>query len=130
MAQVTITINSREYAVACDDGEEAHIIRLSRILDEKARLLNAGGAHINENMLLAMVGLLVADELSEARKNQTAAIPAVQPQAAAPVSAQAVQQAVEQAVKADLEKLDQELAQSICDVSETIKTLANAIESL
>ncbi len=126
MAQVTITINSREYAVACDDGEEAHIIRLSRILDEKARLLNAGGAHINENMLLAMVGLLVADELSEARKNQTAATPAVQPQPVAAAPAPAPMQTF----KEDLDKLDQELAQSICDVGETIKTLANAIESL
>ena len=37
MAQVTITINSREYAVACEDGQEVHIIQLSRMLDEKAK---------------------------------------------------------------------------------------------
>ena len=65
MAQVTITINSREYAVACEDGQEVRIIQLSRILDEKARLLTQGGGQVNENMLLAMVGLLLADELTE-----------------------------------------------------------------
>ena len=69
MAQVTITINAREYAVACEDGQEVRILQLARILDEKARLLTQGGGQINENMLLAMVGLLLADELSEIKKN-------------------------------------------------------------
>ena len=68
MAQVTITINSREYAVACEDGQEVRILQLARIMDEKAKLLTQSGGQINENMLLAMVGLLLADELSELRK--------------------------------------------------------------
>ena len=38
MAQVTITINAREYAIACEDGQEFRIMQLARILDEKARL--------------------------------------------------------------------------------------------
>ena len=59
MAQVTITINSREYAVACEDGQEVRILQLARMLDE--------------NMLLAMVGLLLADELTELRKGNPAA---------------------------------------------------------
>lgn len=69
MAQVTITINAREYAVACEDGQEVRILQLARILDEKARLLTQGGGQVNENMLLAMVGLLLADELTEIKKN-------------------------------------------------------------
>ena len=82
MAQVTITINSREYAVACEDGQEIRIMQLARILDEKARLLTQGGGQVNENMLLAMVGLLLADELTELKKNngiplQTPSQPAI-----------------------------------------------------
>ena len=65
MGQVTITIDKREYAIKCGDGEEAHIIKLSRILDEKAKLLNQSVGLINENMMLAMVGLLLADELED-----------------------------------------------------------------
>ena len=34
MAQVTITINSREYAVACEDGQEVRILQLARMLDK------------------------------------------------------------------------------------------------
>ena len=68
MAQITITINSREYAIACEDGQELHIMQLSRMLDEKAKLLGEGANQISEGMLLAMVGLLLADELSELKK--------------------------------------------------------------
>ncbi len=69
MAQVTITINSREYAVSCEDGQEVRILQLARILDEKAKMLTQGSGQINECMMLAMVGLLVADELSEIKKS-------------------------------------------------------------
>lgn len=69
MAQVTVTINSREYAVACGDGQELRIIQLANILDEKAKALTGGSQQVNENMLLAMVGLVLADELSELKKS-------------------------------------------------------------
>ena len=72
MGQVTITIDKREYAIKCGDGEEAHIIKLSRILDEKARLLNQSVGLINENMMLAMVGLLLADELEDLKAGKGA----------------------------------------------------------
>ena len=42
MAQVTITINSREYAVACEDGQEVRIMQLARMLDDKAKLITQG----------------------------------------------------------------------------------------
>ena len=72
MAQVTIQINGREYAIACGSGEEAHIIELAHILDSKAKLLTQNGIQINENQLLAMVGLLVADEMQEAKSTNPA----------------------------------------------------------
>ena len=71
MAQVTITINSREYAVACEDGQELRIIQLANVLDEKAKALTEGSQQVNECMLLAMVGLVLADELSELKKGAT-----------------------------------------------------------
>ena len=65
MAQVTITINSREYAVACEDGQEVRILQLARMLDEKAKMLTQASGQVNENMLLA--------ELTELRKGNPAA---------------------------------------------------------
>ena len=62
MAQITITINSREYPIACEDGQELRIMQLANVLDEKAKLLAGDGSQISESLLLAMVGLLLADE--------------------------------------------------------------------
>jgi cell division protein ZapA len=66
MAQVTITIRGRQYQIACDDGQEAHLTRLGRYLDERAADLMASTGSISEPLLLVMVGLVVADELSDA----------------------------------------------------------------
>ena len=67
MGQVTITIDKREYAISCEDGQEAHILQLSKILDERARQLTGGSRGINENMVLALLALTLADELQDVK---------------------------------------------------------------
>ena len=146
MAQITITINSREYAVACDNGQEAYTMSLARMLDEKARMLTAGGGHINENMLLAMVGLLMADELSETKKKLAAGTPepivqTVEKIVEKPVEkivekviekpvVQTVEKIVEKTVEPDYSVLDNELSAIVENLSIEIKTLANQVENL
>jgi len=103
MAQVTIQINSREYAVACGAGEEAHIIELSKILNEKAKLLTQSGMQINENQLLAMVGLLVADELQEAKQTNPAS--EVKTQVVEKIVEVPVEKIVEKTVEVPVEKI-------------------------
>lgn len=66
MGQITITIDKREYAITCEDGQEAHIMKLSRVLDERAKMISVSAGLINENMKLALVGLTLADELQDA----------------------------------------------------------------
>lgn len=118
MSQVTITINSREYAVACENGQETSIIKLSRILDEKAKLLTQGNQQVNENMLLAMVGLLLADELTELKKSiETGSSPA----------ATTIIQGYNDE---DISTLDATLSAQIQGLTEQIKTLANQIKML
>lgn len=123
MAQVTITINSREYAIACDDGQERHIMNLARMLDDKAKMLTAGGGHINENMLLAMVGLLMADELSELRKQNAG-------QSQAPQQVQTIEKVVEKIVEPDLSAVDAEIADALQKVVTRISDLAQEIAAL
>ena len=109
MSTVTISINSREYAISCEDGQERRILQLSRILDEKAQMLTQGASQISENMLLAMVALLLADELSEAQKGEN-------PQPSFDSS--------------KLVALDTEIAGTIKNLNEQLKTLAKQIEVL
>lgn len=64
MGQVSITIRGRQYQIACDDGQEAHLARLGRYLDQRAEQLTAAGS-VSDALLLVMVGLVVADELTD-----------------------------------------------------------------
>ncbi|MEE9480685.1 MAG: cell division protein ZapA [Kiloniellales bacterium] len=66
MAEVTVTINGREYQVACDDGQEEHLQKLSRFVDKKMGDLAGSLGQIGDARLLVMASLLVADELSDA----------------------------------------------------------------
>ena len=67
MAQVSLKIGGRTYDVACRDGEEARLIKLAEIVDEKAeKVRNAIGA-AGEPRQLLLAAILLADELAEAR---------------------------------------------------------------
>ncbi|PCI37394.1 MAG: cell division protein ZapA [Rhodospirillaceae bacterium] len=71
MAQVSITVNANTYNVSCADGEEQHIKDLAQVLDSKVAELVGAIGQAGESRLLAMAGLLMADDLAEA-KNQPA----------------------------------------------------------
>ncbi len=66
MAQVTISLNGREYTVGCGAGEEARIRELARGVDARMRKFGSQAGQIGEARLLVMMLLTMADELSEA----------------------------------------------------------------
>ena len=68
MSVVTLKIAGYSYKIACQDGQENHILELSEYLNEKATKLTSSIGYIPENQLLAMVSVLVAQELFSARK--------------------------------------------------------------
>lgn len=106
MGQIVITIDKREYAITCDDGQEGHIMQLSRVLDGKAKQLAGSLGPVNENMMLAMVGLLLADELQDMQKG-----------------CGVVSQEL-------LQKQDAEVAQTIDSESEKIRKLIKEVKPL
>lgn len=66
MSQISITINGRDYSIVCDDGQEQHLSRLAEYLDKRVAELVDSVGQIGDARLLLMVGLLIADELSDA----------------------------------------------------------------
>lgn len=66
MPSVTVAINGRDYTIACDEGQEPQLKRLGAYIDKRSRELVASVGQVSESMLLVMVALLVADELSDA----------------------------------------------------------------
>lgn len=122
MAQVTITINSREYGIACDDGQEARILKLAAVLDQKARQLTAGGGQINENMLLAMSGLLLADDLLEARQKNPAPVPE-------PV-VKTVEKIIEKPIEPDYHEIDLRLSELLNNIASQIEEFSKAVKEM
>lgn len=66
MARVTVTINGRHYQIACDDGQENHLLRLAEYVDKRVAQLVAAVGQAGDAQLLVMASLLVADELMDA----------------------------------------------------------------
>ena len=75
MAKVSITINNETYDIACADGEEQHILNLAGAVDAKVGELVAAIGQAGEARLLAMAGLLMADELAELKAGGPAEAP-------------------------------------------------------
>ncbi len=72
MGQVAVTINGRSYEVACDDGQEDHLVRLASYIDKKMAELVTSVGQIGDTRLLVMSALLLADDLSEAYRELAA----------------------------------------------------------
>jgi cell division protein ZapA len=68
MSHVSVTINGRQYRMACEDGQENHLMRLARDLDQRIEQLRARFGEIGDMRLTVMAALTVADELVEAGK--------------------------------------------------------------
>ncbi|MEM1386925.1 MAG: cell division protein ZapA [Pseudomonadota bacterium] len=62
MPEVTITIGGRNYAVACQEGEEQYLLSAARLLDLEAAALGTQASALPEPRLLLMAGLMLADK--------------------------------------------------------------------
>ena len=68
MAQVTVTIDGKAYRMACDEGQEDHLIGLAEQFDRYVGHLKASFGEIGDQRLTVMAGIMVTDELSELQK--------------------------------------------------------------
>lgn len=65
MSQVSVTINGRQFRMACEDGQEGHLMMLARGLDERIEELRSKHGEIGDTRLTIMAALTLADELAE-----------------------------------------------------------------
>jgi cell division protein ZapA len=124
MPQVSVTINGRQFRLACEDGEEEHLTHLAQELDSRIVQLRARFGEIGDTRLTVMAALALADELSEVKEKLQRLEPELAKlQEASVVSAdrvQATQAAVVAALNAAaerIERLTRRLNQSLVDAS-------------
>ncbi len=96
MGQVAITINGRNYEIACDDGGEERLSRWGWYVDERTAVLVEGVGNVGDVRLMVMASLMVTDKLfdtiaeveklrAEAAQNKQSAPPAKADDSLAPL---------------------------------------------
>ena len=70
MAQVDVAINGKSYKIACDDGQEDHLLELASNVDQRIQELVSSVGQVGDARLLVMACLLISDELSEIPRNE------------------------------------------------------------
>lgn len=73
MAHVSVTINGRSFRMACDDGQEDHLLRLAAEVNGKVDQLKGAFGEIGDTRLTVMAAITVADELADTRRRLKAA---------------------------------------------------------
>jgi cell division protein ZapA len=68
MAQVTVTIDGKAYRMACDEGQEEHLISLASRFDRYVMHLKDSFGEIGDQRLTVMAGIMVMDALNELQK--------------------------------------------------------------
>jgi cell division protein ZapA len=66
MNHVNVTINGRQYRMACEDGQEARLLNLAESLEARIRSLRGKFGEIGDARLTVMAALTVCDELQDA----------------------------------------------------------------
>ena len=63
MGRVTVDLNGKSYVLGCEDGGEAHLLKLAERIDEKLRQVPADGGAPGEARQILIAALMLADDL-------------------------------------------------------------------
>lgn len=68
MGKLNVEVYGREYALACDDGQEAHLGKLVQTVNDRIRTLSQQMGRGPENLMLIYTSLMLADEMLDAQR--------------------------------------------------------------
>ncbi|WP_029581727.1 cell division protein ZapA [Bradyrhizobium sp. URHD0069] len=66
MNHINVTINGRQYRMACEEGQEARLLKLAENLESRIQNLRGKFGEIGDARLTVMAALTVCDELLDA----------------------------------------------------------------
>jgi cell division protein ZapA len=110
MNHINVTINGRQYRMACEEGQEMRLLRLAENLEARVEQLRGRFGEIGDARLTVMAALTVCDELQDASQRiraleaELATLRDVR--AAAVDRAKATQAAVANALNAAAERIE------------------------
>jgi cell division protein ZapA len=68
MNHINVTINGRQYRMACEEGQEVLLLKLAESLESRIQSLRGKFGEIGDARLTVMAALTVCDELLEAEQ--------------------------------------------------------------
>lgn len=117
MPEVNVEINGRKYRMACEEGQQKHLIGLAGRFNSQVEALKGAVGEIGDNRLTVMAGIAVVDELSEAEKR----IKALEQEVLVLTRAG-------QEVAAEIEMLEAKFAAKLSDASSALENAAAALD--
>ncbi len=118
MPSVNVTINGKSYRMACDEGQEDHLLGLAEQLNKLIDELRGSFGEIGDLRLVVMAAITMADDRSEARRR----IERIEAEMKA-LNASAA------AAGKRLEASDGELAAAIADAAQRITAIARRLNA-
>jgi cell division protein ZapA len=68
MSHISVTINGRQYRMACEEGQEVRLLKLAESFESRIGSLRGKFGEIGDARLTVMAALTVADELMDANQ--------------------------------------------------------------
>jgi cell division protein ZapA len=72
MSHINVTINGRQYRMACEEGQEVRLLKLAESLESRVEELRGKFGEIGDARLTVMAALTVCDELLDASQRMRA----------------------------------------------------------
>jgi len=115
--EVNVEINGRRYRMACEEGQQTHLIGLADRFNTQVEGLKGAVGEIGDNRLTVMAGIAVLDELSEAERK----IEALEAQVAELTQAG-------QDIAAELESVETQFARKLGEAAEALEGVAETLD--
>jgi len=116
--EVNVEINGRKYRMACEEGQQQHLIGLAERFNTQVEQLKGAVGDIGDNRLTVMAGIAVVDELAEAERR----IKALE-------SEVLVLTRAGQEVAAEIETLEEKFAARLSEAAKAIEGVAGVLDS-
>lgn len=117
MPEVNVDINGRKYRMACEEGQETHLMLLAERFNQHIDAFKGDFGEIGDNRLTVMAGIAVLDELAEAERR----IAALQNDVANLTAAG-------EALSSEVEELELKFAKRLNEAARKIESISTAID--
>ena len=117
MPEVNVEINGRKYRMACEEGQQQHLIGLAERFNTHVEALKGAVGEIGDVRLTVMAGIAVVDELAEAERR----IKALETEVLVLTRAG-------QEVAAEIEALEGKFAAKLSDAAKALESVAVTLD--